>query len=66
MRCPICGKILGEMNKSHAKLHGMTLQEILDKYPELKTYRFLLRGSNRASSSTRYKQQSGKDGIRSK
>lgn len=39
-KCPICNKVLGEVTPSHAKIHGMTKKQMLEKYPNLKLYAF--------------------------
>ena len=40
MRCPICNKDYGEITPKHAQTHGMTMQEMRAKYPELQHKNF--------------------------
>lgn len=35
MKCPECNKELSEVTPAHAKTHGMTMQQMREKYPEL-------------------------------
>lgn len=39
-RCPLCDKLLCEVTPGHAKMHGMTKLEFLEKYPNFRSGQF--------------------------